>query len=462
MSKQSLASQRLKNFVEPAFQSLKSPITTQQIDSMVGLVASSMLGVGRFFHTPDHVIHVGEGGDALSAIAALFHDLVYFQVDQGVSLTVAGHLAPFVWENDGELYLRDEGLAQSPFVLGALGIFDFAPGDRLPLGSGRNEFLSALAAASLLEGNLTIGQYLQVAACIEATIPFRSPNQLGETRAEVLFERLQRMSSELNAGLGADEIQRAIARAVRMANQDLSDFGGDDSVAFLKNTWDLVPEMNPLLRNRESSTLAGYRKALEQMERFFSGLEPRDVFQRFGTEPSPATWTKLVRNAHGRVEEATVYFRLKLTSLAVLEAIAGTLGKNLGAGVLMGELSQFGSPEERVHKYLTEAPPRTTKPDAREVALLELLDGKEQDPLVETVDPLNQSPLTAFMVRSVGLKPLLLHWEKTPAYFNGAIDVGEFLSAFPLDFVGNISDAVSALLKRRARRISTFVGDSDK
>jgi hypothetical protein len=461
MSKQSLASQRLKKFIEPAFKSLRSPITPEQIDSMVSLVTSSMLGAGRFFHTPDHVVHVGEGGDALSAIAALFHDLVYFQVDQGVNLTVAGHLASFVQERDGDLYLRDEGFEHSPFVVGTLGIFDFQPGDLLPLGAGRNEFLSALTAASLLEGSLTIGQYLQVAACIEATIPFRSPNQSGETRAEVLFGRLKGCNAELKAGLSPEETEAAIARAVRMANQDLSDFGGDDSRAFLKNTWDLVPEMNPLLRNPESSTLTSYRQALEQMERFFTDLDPRDVFQRFGAEPSPSAWAKLVRNAHGRVKEASLYFRLKLTSLAVLEAIAGTLGKNLGLGVLMGELSHFGSPEERIHKCLPPVQARGNPKDAMEVALLGLLDGVDQDSSRGAAAGLNQSPLTAYMVRSVGLKFLLLQWEKTPAYFNGAIDTGEFLSVFPLEFVGNVSDAFSAFLKRRAQHIRTFVGDSE-
>lgn len=456
MSKQSEASHRLREFIAPAFGKLSIAVTNDQMDEITDLVGGSMVGAGRYFHTPEHVIHVGSGGDALSVLAAFFHDLVYFQVDQGVGINVARHIAPFIYEKDSELHLRPAShFAQHPFARAVLGVFGYQPGQKLPAMEGQNEFLSALAAGSVLSPYTNLSQIVQVAACIEVTIPFRSISKKGETAAQRLLERLKVVNKDLKLDFSADQLNAMVRRAVKMANQDVSNFGGESATRFLKNTWELVPEINPMLRSPTSYTVEGYRQALQKMERFFSGLDPLRVFQQFDGEPDAKTYKMLCANASNHIEEARYYFRLKLISLAMLEALSGTLGKNLGLPILMGELSNLASPEDRVEKFLPRLETVRQSTDEMEIRLLQLL---EKNPEQEAEVGLKSSPLTAFLVRVVGFQPLLRVWAVTERFFAEDATPREFLEAFPAEAVGYISDAVSVLLQRRAHRISTFVG----
>ncbi len=455
MSKQSEASHRLREFIAPAFEKLSISVAPDQMDEITDIVAGSMVGAGRFFHTPEHVIHVGSYGDALSVIAAFFHDLVYFQVDQGVGINVARHIAPFVCEKDSELHLRPENHFKNyPFARAILGVFGYRAGQKLPALEGQNEFLSALAAGSLLAPYTGLPQIVAIATCIEATIPFRAVSKQGESAAQRLAERLKTVSKDLKLDFTAAQVNAMVRRAVKLANQDVSNFGGDSATRFLKNTWELVPEINPMLRSPASYTVEGYRQALQKMERFFSNLDPNRVFQQFDGEPDAKTFRELTGNAASHIEEARFYFRLKLISLAMLEALAGTLGKNLGLPILMGELSNLASPEDRVEKFLPRLETRAPT-DEMEIRLLQLLEKNSEQ---EAEVGLKSSPLTAFLVRVVGFKPLLKIWPVTERFFAEEASSRDFLGAFPMEAVGYVSDAVSVLLQRRAHRINTFVG----
>lgn len=454
MSKHQEASARLQAFIAPAFKELSIAVTPAQLEEIIDLVSGSMSGEGRFFHNPEHVIHVGSGGDALSTLAAFFHDLVYFQVDQGVSLNVARHIAPFVNEKESALSLRPEtAFAQAPFALAVMSVFGFAPGQTLP-SSGQNEFLSALAAASVLSPFTNLSHIVQIAACIEATIPFRK--KIGnKTAADRLLDRVKATDKQWKLGFSQKEFSIILRRAVKMANQDVSNFGGESATRFLKNTWELVPEINPMLRSPAGYSVDGYREALQKMERFFTNLDPQAVFQRFDAEPSEEEYAALTGNAAARIEEARYYFRLKLISLGMLEALSGTLGKNLGLPILMGELSNLGSFEDRVEKFLPVLDGKNTRGDEMEIRLLRLLEKNAEQ---EAEVGLKSSPLTAFLLRIAGLKPLLKMWPLTEEFFKDQGKARDFLEAVPGEAVGLVSDAISVLLQRRAHRISTFVG----
>ena len=410
-----------------------------------------MVGVGRYFHNPEHVIHVGSGGDALSVVAAFFHDLVYLQVDQGIGLNVARQIGPFLDEHEGQLSLRaDIDLKQAPFCQAVLGVFGFHPGDRLAALGGQNEFLSALTAASLLAPFATLAQIVEVAACIEATIPFRAKSARGESAAQRLHTRLGRLNTEMKLGLSADQLKAAVRRAVRMANQDVSDFGGESAARFLKNTWELVPESNPMLRERGSISVAGYRQALQRMESFFSNLDPATVFQEFDGEPGAAALEKMRANAGARVEEARIYFRMKLTGLALLEALSTTLGDGLALPLLLGELSNLGSLESHA-AVLPGGGARLSGGEA-ETRILQLLESDTQDE-----QGLKSSPLTAYLLRSVGFAELGRIWPLTEKFFEQKATAREVLESFPANTVQQVGRAISSLLQEEAERVQRFV-----
>ena len=79
-----------------------------KLEEIAELIIQTMRGPWRYFHTSEHIFEVGGSVDPIEVLAALFHDLVYVQVDQGVSFNISSALCPFVKEVRSQLVIRDE------------------------------------------------------------------------------------------------------------------------------------------------------------------------------------------------------------------------------------------------------------------------------------------------------------------------------------------------------------------
>src|SRR5258708_35606716 len=66
-----------------ALHDLESAATTGEIEHWGFSIHAALSATGREFHNHDHVIDLVADGDPLEIIAALYHDAVYFQVDEG-------------------------------------------------------------------------------------------------------------------------------------------------------------------------------------------------------------------------------------------------------------------------------------------------------------------------------------------------------------------------------------------
>src|SRR5262245_62078918 len=66
-----------------ALHELKSPAETAEVERWGFSIHAALSAAGREFHNHDHVIDIAREGDPLEVIAALYHDAVYIQVDQG-------------------------------------------------------------------------------------------------------------------------------------------------------------------------------------------------------------------------------------------------------------------------------------------------------------------------------------------------------------------------------------------
>jgi hypothetical protein len=89
---------RCKTHLARAIEQLQGKVEPTQLETITELIVQTMTGPWRYFHTPEHIFEVGGSVDAIEVLAALFHDLVYVQVDQGVSLNIGSYIAPFVKE----------------------------------------------------------------------------------------------------------------------------------------------------------------------------------------------------------------------------------------------------------------------------------------------------------------------------------------------------------------------------
>src|SRR5678816_1035663 len=73
----------LVNALWRALHELGSDASTTEIEQWGFSIHAALSAPGREFHNHDHVIALAKEGDPLEVIAALYHDAVYIQVDQG-------------------------------------------------------------------------------------------------------------------------------------------------------------------------------------------------------------------------------------------------------------------------------------------------------------------------------------------------------------------------------------------
>lgn len=433
----------IREALQQAFHALRILHRDDDLDRVARMISGAMGGEARFFHNPAHVFRVSAGGDATSVLAALFHDLVYCQVDGGIGDDVLRVLSHHV-EN---LPFRPK--VRAPFTSKVAAcvasIFGVSPGTQLRLGEGQNEFLSALACAEVLSEWMELDQVLEVISCIELTIPFRGPADDGKSPAELLRFRLEKTNEAHQLGMSKSTMDKAVKRAVRLANQDVGSFGAESGAEFLASTWELVPELNPVLRAQKDYTVQAYREALLQMEAFFGSLDPEIVFQRFLDEPK--NFSLLAGNATRNIQDAQKYFQLKLVTLAVLEAVGEKFGRPVALPMIMGELSNLGLPTTVVDGFLSSRKRKKSQATGGEERVIQLL---ESDPTSQLLG----SPLTAFLVHEIGMPELLALWTNARGLLNDKLGADAFLSRVPQAVIKVVGEAVRtfAVQKRTAVR----------
>ncbi|MDC0833552.1 hypothetical protein CKA32_002336 [Geitlerinema sp. FC II] len=397
-----IAYQRCLDCLVRSIDELAAPPPLEQIEPIASLIVQAMTGQWRYFHTPSHIFEVGGSDDPIEVLAALFHDLVYVQVDSGINLNVSRYISSYIKEEDGQIVILDE--AELPDDRGfeiALRVFGFKAGQILDPFRGQNEFLSAAIATCVLSPFLPTTDLVAIAACIEATIPFRGTSPEGLTASETLQKNIESIDRDWNLGWTLEDVYAIVQRAVRLANRDVENFALPNSAEFLDNTWNLLPETNHELIGANSYTVRGYRRSIQKMEGFINFLKPERVFSQYRGEPDDETYQRLLENTRKNLETAKLYLGIKLITIAVLEALSYRLGRNVHISTLMGEFPEPGVRTPALEQYLPpisiEHPPRT----ALEAEVLALLSkGRTR----ESAYDLKNSPVATFIIRAVGFE----------------------------------------------------------
>jgi hypothetical protein len=406
-----------------------------------------MTGPWRSFHTPDHIFLVGQGGDPIEVISALFHDMVYVQVDQGVNVNIARFIAPFIHEVNNQLtIIEDPELSDDPIFKMTLMIFGFKQGDTLMPMAGQNEFLSALLAAKVFNEILPLSLLAQIISCIEATIPFRGPDSDGISSSEKLFLRLKKVNEEFNFAWSDESIISIVERGVRVSNRDVENFSSDQSAHFLDNTWNLIPETNHDLKRVNTYTVNGYRVSLQKMDGFLNFLKAEVVFKHFHNEPSVHGFDELVGKTKHNLEVARLYLGMKLTSIAVLECIASRVGRDISVAMLMGELPVNGKPSFGLEQLLPTVANPIISSDPLEEEVLSLLElGRN----FSSDYDVKNSPIATFMVKSIGFSEMRELLSKAREFFKGEKTSEQFLSCCPNELVRSITASIAHLFDTR-------------
>jgi hypothetical protein len=385
----------------------------------------------REFHTHQHVLDLTVDADPIESVAALYHDIVYVQVDLGVPPHYDEILSPLISrEKDGWRILPHAAL--DPTARLVLDVFGHHAGQVLTPYNGLNELASGLVAAKEMEGVFTSEQQLALAACIEATIPFRPPEKL------LLDARL--------TALGVPTAERTVMlrRATRLANNDVGNFAEKDPARFLDNTWKLLPETNPTLHTPNTYTVTEYRVALQKMEGFLSSLSAERVFRMQGGEPSPEEHRRRVDSAARNIALAVRYMRCKLYSTAVVEALAVESGGDAPLDLFMGGVGDLNG--ERMRRMEQFLPPLGTPPEPIDMGLQALLDGGRSSASGFDLSP---SPMASFLHVTLGERVLMDGVLTAREWWAGRSTARLFLDAQPVHTTAAVARAGSNITDTR-------------
>ncbi|MFP4152105.1 MAG: hypothetical protein ACLFR8_06050 [Alkalispirochaeta sp.] len=428
---------------------LHADMDDRRIEGIGVMVHRAMSTQQRTFHTPEHIFDLSDPENPHTTLAAIFHDIVYYQVDDGFLEEIAALLDPYISCTDGSVTLKREIDPGDRAFWGCAAVFAFEPGQTLSPFGGLNEFLSALVMDRLLEGTVADRDLLIATACIEATIPFRRPDSEGRRPPEILRERIAATNDAFGLGLSEADIDETVRASVCFSNQDVGNFSESDPGRFLDNTWKLLPESNPSLRLSGLYTIASYSTALMKMEGFLSSLRADDVFNRFRDYPDADTYRQLIERTAFNLAIARRYLGIKMISIAILRALADLTGGDAPVAFFMGDIDPRDDRSSLV-SHLPPQPAGCIRGDDEMNDLFRLLKhGRASSSRFD----LQNSPLSLYVHQCLDEDDQLRCIEASKEFLTGARSAEEFLDTVPAHLVAGIARAAGVMAFTRGEQL---------
>ena len=443
---------RTIRLLQEALTELNAPLPLDTLESIGVMVNRAMSSQERSFHTPEHIFDLAEKGDPHMTLAALFHDIVYFQVDQGFTPEIEQIVTPYIDIQNGTISLKEDINPEDRPFWGCASVFGFSPGQQLSPFAGLNEFLSALVMDVLLVGVVPNRDLLITTASIEATIPFRGTGEDGLTPVAALEARVLGTNAKFGLELSKNQIQATVKSAITFANKDVRNFSEDDVGKFLDNTWKLLPETNPSLRIAGMYSINNYRTALQKMEGFLKTLNPESIFGQYLDAPPDEEYRHIVKLAHRNVGIAGEYLGIKLLTAAVLEALAEMSGGDAPMSLFMGDINADGKGNS-LSDHLPIA--EHQKHESIDKTLHDLLAFGRSS--ASSFD-LKNSPLSLYIYLNLGTEGFHRHLETARMMFAGELSPKQFLKELPTALVTNIARACGEMAFTRKKSLSAKFG----
>jgi hypothetical protein len=447
------AMQGLVELLDRTFKDLKIPISLDRIEQLAITVHNAMSAHSRYYHNLEHVFDFSDPTDPIVHIAALFHDIVYYQVDMGFSSEIEPVILPYVTVQNDEFTLAEKDRESDSQYHLVLAIFDLRPAQKIHTNAGLNEFLSALVMTKMLGDLLPARELVKALVCIEATIPFRGIDAQGRRHFEVLEERLTRISQDCGFTCSRSEIENILRRAVLFSNQDVQTFAEPNVARFLDITWKLLPEMNSALRSRGIYSVRDYRIAIQKMEGFLSNLNPDSVFGYYKDTPPAEVYEKMRLLAQHNITIASRYLRIKLISIGILEGIAEYSGGDAPISLFIGDIPYADTKTRRLDDFLPDVPVPATL-GTEEIEIFQLLKiGRDS----ESPFDLRNSPLSLFVYLSLPKEQVDTLYEFSRKYFKNQISLSEYLASIPRHLLTSIAQACAMMAYTRRERLLQLV-----
>lgn len=317
-----------------------SPTEKEDLDATVKLINDSMTTRGRVYHAMQHVFDISkEMKDPILMLSALFHDVIYYTIDQTFSKEQQEALEGVLLPDMQTLTLA--ATFDDPLHEMVVKLYGFEPGKPLPK-LGTNEFLSAMIGVRVLSKWLSFPHLVQIATCIEATIPFR-PVVDGTTPMDRLYDRLSLVCTDQSEEWKVTTVQLAAVTA----NYDLGSFDSEDRDYFLDCSWKLLPEARASLLDEDCPLIEFLNelKDLEGRSKFLKSAVPI-IFQSFRQVPTDLEMQEKRRKTHENLDMMIQYAQVRLLQVMVLVEFADVMGEDCKTLPLRSSLRMHVPPAE--------------------------------------------------------------------------------------------------------------------
>jgi hypothetical protein len=443
---------RLADIYVQAIKQLGASCTKRRARKLALNVQLAMSAHGRNYHNLDHVFSFVDPNDPVCTLAAMYHDIVYYQVDQGFTSEILSIIIPYIYELESEFYISNNIQEKDRLIWMTMDIFNLKAGQKLSSVDALNEFLSAIVLVRELGDILEAKYLLQMIVCIEATIPFRGRDRSGLTPLEVMAKRLPKIAKKYcSSPLKPHDIEKTIRTAVVFSNKDIGNFSESDPARFLDNTWKLLPETNVALRDRDAYSIRAYRIALQKMRGFMMFIKPELVFNQYHGIPSDDDYKEMVGRAEANILIARDYLRVRLVAIAVLEALAQSSGGDTPLSTFMGNQSDQAGNSPRIEDFLPDIPTPPWVDQARVIRnLLEV--GRASESTFDT----RNSRLSLFVFKSLTPEAMEKAFEISQDYFSGKMKPEEFLDKMDKPMVSSIARASASMVLLRRDKLIKF------
>jgi hypothetical protein len=447
--------QKLISIFNQSFHELGVSVSLEKLEDLSVTIHRAMTVQTRHFHTLEHVFTFVDPNNAIRSLAALYHDIVYFQVDMGFSPSIWELISPYIRQENGEFYVAENVLPEDRIVLITLDIFDLRPGQKLSSVAALNEFLSALVMIKQLSGIVPEKYLFGMAVCIEATIPFRGITADGKSHFAVMEERLSDIIKRYQLDVPNEELIETIKTAVIFANKDIENFAESDPGRFLDNTWKLLPETNAALRLPDVYSIGTYRLALQKMEIFFKNLDVNTIFSQYRGVPSDEEFHRMMQLASNNVKIAGEYLSIKILGITIMEALAKATGGDAPLSLFMGDVPREGVSIKRLEYYLPELEDSSWV-DHNSIIYHLLESGRSSDANFD----MKNSPLSLFVYKAIPPEQITHYLRHAQDFYRGALSPIDFLKEIDPQIVQPIARASSIMVYTRRQALLQFAGDN--
>lgn len=443
--------QTLIEIFNRSFESLGARVSLEKLEELAVTIHRGMTAQARHFHTLEHVFSFTENQEPIRTLSALYHDLVYYQVDMGFAPALWTLIAPYLRQEGHTFFFTSNLPAQDEAAWLTLEVFDLQPGDDLSASNALNEFLSALVMNKQLETLVDKKQLLLTTVCIEATVPFRAAFAGKRSHFERMEARLGQIAARHGIHLSKEEIIATIHSAVWFANKDIENFAETDPGRFLDNTWKLLPETNAALRLPDVYSIGTYRQALQKMVSFFEHLNPDSVFHQYRGQPNPQEYSLMLASARFNIRIAREYLKIKILAMSILEALAIATGGDAPVSLFMGDVPREGLSIKRLEYFLPELEiPAWVDENAVLYRLLE--SGRASD----TSFDMKNSPLSLFVYKCLAPAEIERGLQLAAEMSAGKRSAEDFLRQMNPAVVSPIANASAIMVFTRRQALGRF------